>query len=335
MAGSYVVAATSRGLVSGLAGVENRPPTDKPERDYVMTYFPNSLDAAGAMRVQVGVGAEARGTDIRLARVNTVRVRGKVSGAPQGAQVMVVLMPKGMGALGLVGGRTARVQQKDGELRYQGRGPRIVRAELDHLRPAGRACHGAPLQVGEQHVEGVVLQLGGGGELPGTMVAEGQAPLNLSSVQVLLQSRDSISLSPPRGPVGEGGKFTLKNVSPARYFVQVLNVPEGSYVKSVQLGAEEVPEEGLDLSNGVAGSLQITLSPAGAQVDGRIQNQEDRPVSGATVVLIPDSRRYSLYKEVNSRPERRLQLQRCRAGRIQSVSPGKTSNQARIRILSS
>ena len=53
------------------------------------------------------------------------------------------------------------------------------------------------------------------------------------------------------------------------------------------------------MSNGVAGSLQITLSPEGAQVDGRIQDQEDKPVSGATVVLIPDSRRYSLYKEVN------------------------------------
>ena len=92
----------------------------------------------------------------------------------------------------------------------------------------------------------------------------------------------------------------MKNVSQARYLVQVLNVPEGSYVKSVQFGAQEVPEEGLDLSNGVAGSLQITLSPAGAQVDGRVQDQEDKPVSGATVVLIPDSRRYSLYKEVNS-----------------------------------
>jgi hypothetical protein len=35
-------------------------------------------------------------------------------------------------------------------------------------------------------------------------------------------------------------------------------------------------------------------------VDGVVQNPENKPVSGATVVLAPDSGRYSLFKEVRT-----------------------------------
>lgn len=42
------------------------------------------------------------------------------------------------------------------------------------------------------------------------------------------------------------------------------------------------------------------LSLAGARVEGVVQNEEGKPVSGATVVLAPDSRRYSLFKEAQT-----------------------------------
>ena len=133
-----------------------------------MTYYPNSLDVAGAMRVQVGVGAEARGTDIRLARANTVRVRGKVSGAPQGAQVMVRADAERHGRLRAPGGRTTLVQQKDGSFDIRGvtPGSYVLSSIVSDLQAAIFTAQ--TIQVGEQHVEGVVLQLGAGGELPGT-----------------------------------------------------------------------------------------------------------------------------------------------------------------------
>jgi hypothetical protein len=80
----------------------------------------------------------------------------------------------------------------------------------------------------------------------------------------------------------------------------VNNGPEGTYVKSVRYGDQELSEEGLDLTGGVAGSLQITLSPEAVQVDGVVQDSDNKPVTGATVVLVPDSRRFSLYKEEHS-----------------------------------
>jgi hypothetical protein len=85
-------------------------------------------------------------------------------------------------------------------------------------------------------------------------------------------------------------------VAASRYLVEVNNGPEGFYVKSVRLGGQDISGEGLDLTGGVAGSLQITLSLEAAQVDGVVQDFDNKPVSGATVVLVPDSRRHSLYK---------------------------------------
>ena len=98
----------------------------------------------------------------------------------------------------------------------------------------------------------------------------------------------------------EDGMFTLKNIQPILCQVQVSNLPEGSYVKSIRLGNQDVGEEGIDLSRGASDGLQVTISMAGAQVDGIVQSGESKPVSVATVVLVPESRRYSLFREART-----------------------------------
>ncbi len=156
--------------------------------------------------------------------------------------------------------------------------------------------------MGQQNIEGLLLQLGASSDLPGVITVEGKSSVNLDQTQVVLQPRDlavpaAAGSIGPVGAVGEKGKFALKGVAGNRYLVQVKNGPEGSYVKSVRLGDQDVTEEGLDLTGGVAGSLQITLSPEAAQVDGVVRDTDNQPVAGATVVLVPGSRRYSLYRE--------------------------------------
>ncbi len=250
--------------------------------------------------VQVGIGAEAAGTEIRLVKVNTVRLKGKLVGAPQGKTAIVWLTPKGAGMIGLVARAFGVVQAADGAFEIKGTAPgsyQLSASTSDSVTTQGAAL---ALQVGEQHIDGIILSFGGGAELAGAVTVEGKEPTKLGSLQVSLQSLDFTSLSPPRTPVGDDGKFTLKGVSPDRYQVSVANGPENSYVKSVHYGNQEAAEAQIDLSSGVSGTLQITLSQAGAQVEGTIRDAEDKPLSGATVVLVPDSRRYSLFKEATS-----------------------------------
>ena len=70
-----------------------------------------------------------------------------------------------------------------------------------------------------------------------------------------------------RASVGDEGKFTLKNVAPDRYQVRLTGGPETAYIKSARLGGRDATETEIDLSGGVSGVLQITLSTAGAQVE--------------------------------------------------------------------
>jgi hypothetical protein len=89
-------------------------------------------------------------------------------------------------------------------------------------------------------------------------------------------------------------------VAPARYLAQVSGGPESSYVKSVKLGGQEASDEGFDIAPGAGGPLEIRLSLTGAEVSGVVRDAEDHPQADATVVLMPDSRRASLYREART-----------------------------------
>ncbi len=63
------------------------------------TYYPDSLSAKAAQRLEVRAGAEVSGVDIKLVQTPIVQVSGKVTGLPPGVKnVMVSTFPSGQGA---------------------------------------------------------------------------------------------------------------------------------------------------------------------------------------------------------------------------------------------
>jgi hypothetical protein len=106
------------------------------------------------------------------------------------------------------------------------------------------------------------------------------------------------------GRVAADGTFLLRSVPEGSFSVQVFNLPANFYLKEVRLGGEDVLESGLELAVGKAGArLELVVSAAGAQVDGMVVNEDSLPVSGATVVAVPEGKRRSLrlfYKTVST-----------------------------------
>jgi hypothetical protein len=300
--GTYVVFAANRNVLSGLTGANNKPAADGAERDYVTTYYPNSVDPTAAAPVQLTPGGEAGGINIRLAKTDTFRVRGKVSGGPEGKQTVVVLAPKS-GSKSVTGASTARsaIAREDGTFEIAGVTPgayTVVSFSGD--LSSGMLIGSQDVQVGKEHVSGVAVGLRTGGEVTGSVVVDGPAPASFKDLKVTLAvAPGGVNLSAPSGPVSDDGKFTLKNVPSARYQAQVTGAPDNSYVKSVKFGGEEAPDDGFAFS-GAAGGLEITLSLAGAQVEGAVLNADKEPALDATVVLIPASGRSSLYREART-----------------------------------
>ncbi len=302
-AGSYVLAAALRPTAASIVGVSAQDPGSAPERDNITTYYPNAREPGNAIPVDVASGSEAKGMDIRLIRAQTVRVKGKVAGMADMKQVLVRLVPKGAGILSMVTGKMTAIQEANGAFELSGVTPGaylLTAGSVSNLLGGGGASAAMPLQVGDQHITGIVLSPGGGSEMPGAVLVDGKDTVKLDAVQVTLTPREFVSLSAPKAKAGEDGKFTLKSVSPDRYLLQVSGNPPGSFVKRIRLGDSDVTEDGIDLTGGVAGSLQVTLGLDGAQVDGVVQGADEKPVNGATVVLVPDSRRYSLFKEART-----------------------------------
>jgi hypothetical protein len=69
------------------------------------------------------------------------------------------------------------------------------------------------------------------------------------------------------------------------FSVEVSRVPEGCYLASVRYGGKDVPDSGIEYTNGAA--LEIMIGTDGARVDGYTQNNDDTPFEGAVVALIP------------------------------------------------
>jgi hypothetical protein len=302
-AGSYLVAAVNAQSVV-TTGLSAQKPGDKPEPAYVFTFFPSATDAANATPVRIAAGGEAGGTVIRLQKVNTVRITGKVSGAGEGKAAVLRLAPKGVtsSALALYQGKLVVSQEKDGAFELKGVAPGsyLLAAVLTDAKAQAMSFASTLLQVGDRHIDGLTLQPVPTAELAGAVVAAEKTAVKLNGVQVALEAKEYAGIGSPSAAAGDDGKFTLKEILPSKFFLQVRNLPEGAYVKSMRYCDQEVSDESIDLSGGVAGTLQVTLSMAGAQVDGVVQNQENKPVSGATVVLAPDSGRYPLFKEMRT-----------------------------------
>jgi hypothetical protein len=215
----------------------------------------------------------------------------------------VALAPKGATSMQLFAVQARRVNSREADGSFGFRG---VLAGSYVLTVTAQDAQGAPLvasvplQVGERHIEGLVLQPAPLLELAGSVAVAEKTPVPPGAVRVALDPSRFLGLAPSFATANEEGKFAQKSLAPNQYRVQVTNLPEGWYVKSVRYGSQEVGEDGVDLTGGASGGLQITLSTAGAETEGTVRDDDGKPVSGATVALVPDSRRPSLFKETRT-----------------------------------
>jgi hypothetical protein len=64
---------------------------------------------------------------------------------------------------------------------------------------------------------------------------------------------------------------------------------KNAYVKSMSLGDRDVLTDGLTIGDQVRDRLVITVGMKGGTIQGRVVNEDKKPVGAATVVLIPES----------------------------------------------
>ena len=236
-----------------------------------------------------------------MVKVDSFRVKGRWDNAPtQGKMTLMVLTPKGAGILGMLSASRAQLNN-DGTFEFRGvpPGDYLLSATQDFLSPMGGQM---PVQVKDRHVSGLIMQTLAPIEVTGKLTVEGKGSdqIDLKKLGARLAAGDFIQVNPPKATADDSGKFTFQGVTPGRYELRTDNGAAQLYLKSATYAGHEVDDDGIDLSARADGPIAITLSTEGAEVKGTVSGEDGKAMAGATVVLVPDSRRISQFHDTVS-----------------------------------
>lgn len=274
-------------------GPGRRGPSTPAEQALAVTYFPGVPDAQSAAIIEVTSGVSLQGMDVQMRRVRTYRVRGVVSGLPDGGRNRgggVMLRPRG-GEAYEPNHYFAPLRDGEGNFEIRGVPPGSYLLMADMGGPGQtRLSARVPVDVGSADVDNVAVQLSPGFEVKGTVKIEGTAPVAFEGVSVILEPQPGSSggFGGSRGgQVKADGSFAVGGVRPDRFAVRVYGLKGDLYVKSARIGQADALERGLDLTSGAAGTIDLVVSSGAARVEGTVTDSKSQPSAGARVLLHP------------------------------------------------
>ena len=287
--GNYIVCASLTNIFR--SGSLNQPLPEKPEMAYVGTCHPSATEVSGAAMLTVGT-AEIDGVDIKLQKVPTVRIRGRLISPPlpDNRRASPMLQPRD-GMDGAMPGRNMpAMTNPNGTFEFSGvkAGSYILSARLILPRsggavgPADQYYAALPVDVTDKSIEGLTLTLAPSKSVHGAIRFEGNPPTNPGRMQVLVTPMGGQGMGIAQAQAS-GNSFIIPNVPPGPSVVSV-NAAGNWYAKSFRYGGKEIPPEGVDLTTGA--ELEIVLGGDGAQVRGTVANAAGDPLFGGLVTML-------------------------------------------------
>lgn len=278
-AGRYLVSATYTNFA--LAAVRMAGDSDE---TYAPTYYPGTNDVSQAMTVTVRAGDDLTGINFRLLPGKAVRVSGKVrlaSGEPA-KNVMVQMRPRGEA---FVISPNFQMSDEAGNFTFPSILPGAYVLIASGSDQEGREFGRAEIEVGSAAVENVSVQLGDGTDIETEVRFDGVIDVSAVSPRLSLFPDDPLPVPPASAEIKEPGTVTLKRVLDGDYTVRVMPLPGDAYLSKAEFEEKDALAEGVKVHGG--GKLSLTISAAGAHVEGNVVDAKNQPVAGAQVVLVP------------------------------------------------
>lgn len=307
-----------------------------PDVAYLPVYYPGTIDAAAATAIDLRAGGTVTGVNMTVVEVHPVGIRGQVmSGGRPAAGAEVSIYQGSANSNGNISIRSATVTDMGTfEFRNVAPGSYELAATLNSAGTAvtmlGTSLGNASalfvgnrggrnpnqptmaakthVEVGTSDIDNVSLVLEAAFNINGKLTMEGR-PTNasdstMSAVRLQLQSDPLI---PPLAVASvnpeASGAFAIPGVAPGNYRLTVAGLPRNSYVKSALFNGVDVMNGGLRIDADPRGSLDVVLGTTPGSLDVMALDDKQMPVSGVTVVLVPDAgqqKRYDIYKNATS-----------------------------------
>ena len=259
----------------------------EPQENYVLTYYPDSLDPASAVALDVLPGTEFRSAEIRMRKARTFRISGKVVNWPADLPDLTALSLIRIGGSEIGGPTSSPVLQGSFEFNNAFPGSYVIRSGAPRTfnERTGESrliplFFRFPVTVRDEDVSGISIEPRPAVRISGIVrVEDGRA----------LDSMPSISLSDGTGMRSvrpdRDGTFELTNLGPDHYSIGTSRLPKEMYLKSIRVGGQDVSPSALDLTEGDPGEIQILLSPNAADIHGTVRDEKGDPVPAVRVIL--------------------------------------------------
>src|SRR5688572_2093061 len=317
------------------AAFEGRAAPAKPTPGvFASIYYPGAADIERATPLDLQLGLEVRNINIVLPQLQIYTIRGAISdpgGTNPPDRVSVGVLPKTdwvsgttMSIAGPAYDPSAKLisaYRPDGTYELEGVAPGVywIRAQIQARLSAEQSAFistpgadatklPAPLRgatlvtVVDSNVENVDVTIVRDLTLNGSITVETQAepsPIDFSSIRVQLKGVEPSRLGLALGilNMAADGKFTIRNLWPAEYFVTVSGLPPAYYIVAGRLGNRDALGKAISLTSQPVESLAITVAK-GTEVTGMVTDAASMAIPNQQVVLIPDSvvSRPDLYK---------------------------------------
>jgi carboxypeptidase family protein len=288
---------------------------------YSALYYPGVLDVDSASVIALPEGGDLADVDFRLRRVRTATVRGRLIspfGRFSAGQIQVVLAHNEGDSASYSGRASAAIDSATGRFEVHGVAPGsylLVASQLNGAHVAGGRV-AVELSAGSPPQE-LIAALTPAFEITGVVEVEGAPRGAIPGLIVRLAPAEGLALGPrPWSKAGSDGSIRLAGVTPGPWTLIIDSLPEGLWLKTASFGDNEIVAGELNVKEGAAGQLRITLAGNGAQILGTVtvQGQPCR----ATVVLAPAASElrmaHQMYRVTNTGERGTFSLKSLRPG---------------------
>jgi len=300
--GKYYLVAVARRETTR-AGAPGGLPTvpDAPRIGFVPTYHLNASGLADATRIEVQAGQELSGRDIVLRKEKVVRVSGKVvdaDGSPvRNAAVSLTPADALMGPAGGIG----LLVDDQGTFAADSVPPGQYLAHAIMGDQSNWQSADIPVAVGDSGAQNIVLQIQPTKEVKGTLVLEGsdRKDFDFSGFSITMRPGDGNSAYVQDARPKPDGKFTLSQIAPGRYVLNISPRSGEGYVKSILFATEDVYGKEVEASAVAAGGLKIVIRLDSASVSGTVEIHEERKAAlrSPSVVLLSTDARFRVFDQ--------------------------------------
>jgi hypothetical protein len=277
------------------------PPKDAPStRDYVPTFYPETINRDNAERILMRPGLHIDGIEVKLSS-RGIKITGRfITETGRPARASAYLVPR-TSSISLANAPSVTEPMKEEfEIRAVPPGSYFLYAVSDFQRDDIQRFNSRvspqwvriPIEVGDHNIDGVTVSIEPTGSIHGQIRlapdAADHGGIDFSELSLHLQPAEAMPPSMAWKPVldiSRDGKFEFAHFSELKCFFSLLS--DEWFISQVMFEGRDVTSSGFASAPGEDRVLEVFISNTGGRLTGVLKNTQDRPLPGARVVLLP------------------------------------------------